>query len=180
MLVHSISEETGMAAGSAVTLEQLGYPGSSDHGDPIPGCRGSRVPHGSGREAGFGGDAQGLLCCSRAGIRAAARAVSQRCPAQGHFPARPSPGHGGLTPFAAEKQFFGSSGHKCPRVPLVLPTPLWHQPVLWHWGGRGEDVHRARLPITHPTPQLDPLVLCLAPGVQLWDGPISPQPKKLT
>lgn len=47
-------------------------------------------------------------------------------PAPGHFPAHPSLGHGGPSPSAAGRQFFGSQGHKCPHV-LCSPTLPWHQ-----------------------------------------------------
>lgn len=58
------------------------------------------------------------------------------CQAQGHFPARPSLVHGGLSP-AAERQLVGSQRDSCPYVPLSSHIPLAATNPLALWGAKG-------------------------------------------
>lgn len=112
--------------------------------------------------AGVWGSSQGTALPTWGQERAGSPGSVPACPAQGHFPARPSLVHGGLSPSAAERQLVGSQRHSCPHVPLSSPHTLGSSQPF----GTVRSTGKMRTKQSFPSALLatHPALLCLVLG----------------
>lgn len=108
------------------------------------------------------GSSQGTALPTWGQERAGSPGSVPACPAQGHFPARPSLVHGGLSPSAAERQLVGSQRHSCPHVPLSSPHTLGSSQPF----GTVRSTGKMRTKQSFPSALLatHPALLCLVLG----------------